>query len=425
MTSQPASDPTPPARGPFTGSPTEPSIFDADQLAQCVQCGFCLSSCPTYEVTHLEEHGPRGRILGMRLAESGELSLSDPDLAESLETCVQCRACELVCPSLVEFGSLIETARTELADRRPPRGLRGLAHRVGFLALARRPLLRLGVAGLAVLQALRLDRLLPDRLRPARRVRLGDLRRDYTTPTTAGPRGDAFVFRGCIMDQMFRDVHQAVADVLGAVGFAPRFEPAPPCCGALHVHAGREDEARALAERTITAYTGTDGPIVVDSAGCGAAMKEYGHLLDTPEAHAFSARVKDLSEVITPADVSAHATPVSLTLAYQAPCHLRNVQRAGDAPLALLRAIPGLTLVEPDDEHLCCGSGGIYSIEQPDFGDALLAKKDASLHRTGARGVVSGNPGCAMQIARAGWEIHHPAQLLARALAAPPAVGRR
>jgi glycolate oxidase iron-sulfur subunit len=401
------------------------SIFDADQLAQCVQCGFCLSSCPTYEVTHLEEHGPRGRILGMRLADSGELPLTDPALAASLETCVQCRACELVCPSLVEFGSLIETARTELAAHRPPRGLRGLAHRVGFWALARRRWLRLGVAGLAVLQALRLDRVLPSRLRPARRVRLRELLSDYRTPPAPGRRGDAFVFRGCVMDHMFRDVHQAVADVLGAVGFTPRFEPAPPCCGALHVHAGRADEAHALARQTIAAYDGTDGPIVVDSAGCGAAMKEYGHLLDTPAARAFSARVMDLSDLVTPEDLRGRVTHLPLTLAYQAPCHLRNVQRVGDRPLQLLRAIPGLTLVEPDDEHLCCGSGGIYSIEQPDFGDALLAKKDASLQRTGARGVVSGNPGCAMQIARAGWEIHHPAQLLARALAGPTATRDR
>jgi glycolate oxidase iron-sulfur subunit len=401
-----------------TGGPHD-SIFDADLLAQCVQCGFCLSSCPTYEVTHLEEHGPRGRILAMRLADSGELPLTDPDLAESLETCVQCRACELVCPSLVEFGSLIETARTELAIRRPPRGIRGVAHRIGFWALARRGCLRIGVAGLAVLQALPLDRAMPSRLRPARRVRLADLRREYRMPAVEGARGDAFVFRGCVMDQMFRPVHQAVGDVLGAVGFTPRFEPAPPCCGALHVHAGREDEAHALAAQTIAAYADTEGPIVVDSAGCGAAMKEYGHLLDTPEAHAFSARVKDLSEVLTPEEVAERATPVNLRLAYQAPCHLKNVQRAGDAPLELLRAIPGLQMIEPDDEHLCCGSGGIYSIEQPDFGDALLAKKDASLHRTGARGVVSGNPGCAMQIARAGWEIHHPAELLARALSRP------
>ena len=397
------------------------SIFDPEQLAACVQCGFCLSSCPTYEITHLEEHGPRGRILAMRLADAGELSLHDPDVADSLETCVQCRSCEDVCPSLVQFGSLIETARTELVERKPPRGLRGIIHAVGFWALARRGVLRAGMALLSLAQLLRIDGVLPHRMRPNRRVRLRDLARSYRTTDgirgpEAGTRGDAFVFRGCLMDAMFRDVHQAVADVLGAVGFRPRFEPAPPCCGALQAHAGRADEAHALARTVIDSYAGTEGPIVVDSAGCGAAMKEYGHLLGTPEAVAFSARVVDLTELVQPAEVAEHARTVPLTLVYQAPCHLKNVQQVKSEPVELLRAIPGLTLLEPDDEQLCCGSGGIYSIEQPEFGDALLARKDASFRRTGARGVVSGNPGCALQIARAGWEIHHPAVLLARAL---------
>ncbi len=400
----------------MTGGPEE-SIFDADLLAQCVQCGFCLSSCPTYETTHLEEHGPRGRILAMRLVAEGEFDLTDPDVADSLETCVQCRACEAVCPSLVEFGALMETSRAELHRRQPPRGLRGLVHALGFRALVRRGLLRAGAFALSVAQLARLDRLVPDRLRPARRVRPRDVARRYRTPTGTRIRGDALVFRGCVMDALFRDVHQAVADVLAALGYAPRFEPAPPCCGALQMHAGREDEGRALAEATVAAYRSTSGPIVVDSAGCGGAMKEYGHLLGTTEAQTFSARVVDLSELVDPAEVSARAHEVPLTLAYQAPCHQRNVQRLGEVPLEVLRAIPGLTILEPDDEQLCCGSGGIYSFEQPDLGDALLARKDGSLQRTGADGVISGNPGCAMQIARAGWEIHHPAQLLARALA--------
>lgn len=257
---------------------------------------------------------------------------------------------------------------------------------------------------------------LPERMRPARRVRLRDLRRPYRVPVVPGERGDAFVFRGCIMDHMFRDVHQAVADVAAAIGYTPRFDPAPPCCGALHIHAGREEEAHRLAGGTIAAFAGTSGPIVVDSAGCGAAMKEYGEWLGTPEAHAFSERVIDFAELLTPEEVAAQARPLPLRLAYQAPCHLKNVQRLGDAPLELLRAIPGLEIVEPDDAHLCCGSGGIYSIEQPEFGDALLAKKSASPRRTAADGVISGNPGCSMQIARAGWQMHHPAELLARAL---------
>ncbi len=393
------------------------SMFDADQLAACVQCGFCLSSCPTYETTKLEEHGPRGRILAMRLVDEGELSIDDPEVIDSLETCVQCRACEVVCPSLVQFGSLIETARAEIAERQPPRGLAGRLQAVVLWLVTRRSLVRAGGVLLAFAQALRLDRVLPARVRPARRVRLGDTLRGYRLPPPGAPvRGDAYLFRGCVMDGLFRDVHRATAQVLAAVGYRPRFEPAPPCCGALSAHGGREDHAHALAESTIAAYAGTEGPIVVNSAGCGAAMKEYGKLLGTDEARAFSARVRDLSELVTPQEVAARGREVGLTLGYQAPCHLRNVQRLSDEGRALVAAIPGLTLLEPDDEQQCCGSGGLYSYLQPSFGDAMLARKDASLRRTGAQGVVSANPGCAMQIARAGWEVHHPAQLLARSL---------
>lgn len=397
--------------------PAPVSIFDADQLAACVQCGFCLSSCPTYETTHLEEHGPRGRILAMRLVQEGELAIDDPDVVDSLETCVQCRACETVCPSLVEFGSLMETARAEITARQPPRGPAGLAQRLLFTALVRRSLIRAGGILLALAQAVGLDRVVPARLRPARRVRLAETLRSYRLPPPGAPvRSDAFLFRGCVMEGLFRDVHQATAQVLAAVGYRPRFEPAPPCCGALSAHAGREEEARALAEATIAAYAGTTGPVVVNSAGCGGAMKEYGTLLGTEEARAFSARVTDLSELLTPEEVASRGRELPLTLAYQAPCHLRNVQGLADQARALVAAIPGLTLLEPDDEQQCCGSGGIYSYLQPEFGDAMLAHKDAALRRTGAQGVVSGNPGCAMQIARGGWDIHHPAQLLARSL---------
>lgn len=409
-------------RGPIASTP---GLFDAEQLAQCVQCGFCLSSCPTYELTHLEEHGPRGRILAMRLVQEGELSLDDAAVRDSLETCVQCRACEAVCPSLVEFGSLMETARAELATRRPPRGLRGIAHGLGFAALRRPAVLRAGAVLLAVAQLLRLDRVLPSRARPRHRVRLAPLLRPLAASgaaahaageATLAARGDAFLFRGCVMDVLFRDVHLAVADVLTALGYTVRTDVAPPCCGALQAHSGRADEAHGMAAAVVAAYAGTEGPIVVDSAGCGGAMKEYGALLGTDEARAFSARVVDLAEVVDPAELRRRGHDVALTAAYQAPCHLRNVQRSADTQRALLAAVPGLELREPDDEQLCCGSGGIYSMEQPELGDAMLARKDASLRRTGAPVVISGNPGCSMQIARAGWEVVHPAQVLARAL---------
>jgi len=400
-------------------------LFDADQLAQCVQCGFCLSSCPTYELTHLEEYGPRGRILAMRLVQEGELTIDDPDVRDSLETCVQCRACEAVCPSLVDFGALMETARAEIARHEPPTGVRGIAHRAGFAALSRPAVLRAGGVLLALAQLLRLDVVLPKRARPRHRVRLRQLLRPVAASAPAARaaaeamrsgRGDAFLFRGCVMDVLFRDVHLAVADVLTALGYTVRTDVAPPCCGALQAHSGRESEAHAMAEATVEAYAATDGPIVVDSAGCGAAMKEYGKLLGTDAARAFSARVVDLAELVDAEELRRRGHDVAMVAAYQAPCHLKNVQRVADGQRALLMAVPGLQLLEPDDEQLCCGSGGIYSMEQPELGDAMLERKDASLRRTGASIVISGNPGCSMQIARTGWEVLHPAQVLARAL---------
>jgi len=399
----------------MTADRSGPGIFDPEQLSQCVMCGFCLSSCPTYEVTHLEEHGPRGRILGMRLVAEGEFSIDDPDVMESLATCVQCRACEEVCPSLVEFGALMEDARTAMHQHAPPRGAQGRAQQLGYATLARRGVLKTGLLGLSLLQATRADRLLPDHLRVARRVRARDVLRPLRDDAQA-PGAPALVFRGCVMDGLFREVHQDTVDVLAAVGYAPTTSPAPPCCGALHIHAGREEQAHALAQQVIDAYEGTEGPIVVDSGGCGAAMKEYGQWLGTDQAHAFAARVKDLTEVVGP-DMLASARPVRARMAYQAPCHQRNVQRLGDRPRALLAAIPGLELIEPDDWHLCCGSGGAYSLLQPDLGDALLDKKVEALTRTGCTDVVSGNPGCALQLARGGFRVWHPAQLLARALA--------
>ena len=389
-------------------------LFDSAQLSQCVQCGFCLSSCPTYEVSHLEEHGPRGRILGMRLVQDGEISLDHPDVVDSLVTCVQCRACEEVCPSLVEFGPLMETARAQLLQVTPPKGRRRLAHELGYRALGRRGILRAGALGLAAAQATRADRLLPDRMRVRRRVRPSQvLRRLRDHRDADGP--PALVFRGCVMDQLFADVHQDTIGVLEAIGYAPTTEPAPPCCGALHVHAGRDREARRLAGDVVDAYHDTTGPIVVDSGGCGAAMKEYGHLLGTARAKAVAARVVDLSEIVT-ADDLAGARPVPARMAFQAPCHVKNVQRLGSRPLELLRAIPDLELVEPDDWHLCCGSGGAYSLEHPEFAEQLLTRKADAIARTGATEVVSGNPGCALQLARAGLTVWHPAQLLARAL---------
>lgn len=399
-------------------------IFDEAQLGQCVACGLCLPSCPTYNITQLERHGPRGRIAGMRLVQTGEADPADPDYVESMETCVQCRACEAVCPSHVQFGALIEHARTDLHQRRPPRGLRALAERAAYGLLPRRRLLRAATLGLALLQTLRADRALPARLRLGVRIRARDVLRRL--PPTSGRRG-AHLFRGCVMDQWFRPVHAATLRVLEAAGYATRTTPAPGCCGALHLHAGRREEAQRLAREVVAAYAGTTGPIIVNSGGCGAMLKEYGELLGTPEAHAFAARVTDFSEAVDPTDLP-DLQPVTQTVAYQASCHLRNVQQVTSEPIRLLAAVPGLTVTEPADGQLCCGAGGAYSVLQPGFADPLAARKTAALEATGATTVATGNPGCALQLARAGLPVAHPAELLAQALdpgaAPPPPTGR-
>jgi glycolate oxidase iron-sulfur subunit len=401
--------------------------FDHDQLQQCVSCGLCLSSCPTFSITKLEQHGPRGRIHGMRLVQAGDVDVLDPDYVASMETCVQCRACEDVCPSDVDFGALMERARSDIETARthrrvrPPvrsiRTVRRLARRV-LLTLVRRPrLLDAATVALRLVQRSGLDRLVPAGLRVAHRVRPARL--DGAAPGDA----DLHLFRGCVMDRWFGDVHEAAADVLRAGGATVATARRGACCGALHLHAGDEATARRLAARTVAAFAGTSGPIVVDSAGCGAAMKEYGRLLDTPAAHAVAARVRDLGEVV---DTDALALPDGppQRLAWQAPCHLRYVQGVDDAARRTLAAVPGVTLVEGDDAQLCCGAGGAYSLLEPEFSTALRDRKVAALRRTGCDAVVTANPGCSMQLAAGGLDVVHVAQVVAAALPDRPGEDR-
>lgn len=394
--------------------------IDPKLLEQCVGCGLCLSSCPTFSITHLEQHGPRGRIAGMRAVEDGTFDILDPDYLESMETCVQCRACEEVCPSDVRFGALMEEARTDIERTRRERGvstgLRGIVQRGLLLTIERRAVLRTLTALLRTAQRIRLDRLLPRRFRiavPVRPARLGPV-----APPGPGTseQGTVHLFRGCVMDAWFGGVHEASVEVLTAAGRTVDASRVGLCCGALHVHAGRADRAAELARITIDAYADTEGPIVVNSAGCGAAMKEYGHLVGTPEAERFAARVKDLSECVEPGALPMGAAAEERRVAWQAPCHLRYVQQVDDAGRALLEAVPGTTVVEGADRQLCCGAGGAYSVLEPEFSGALRDRKCDALRATGCDVVVTANPGCAMQLAAGGMQVEHLADALARAI---------
>jgi len=395
---------------------------DEDELVACVGCGLCLPHCPTYRVSGLEQLSPRGRIAAMRAVEFDGAAFDDA-FRTTMETCVQCRGCEAACPSTVPFGHLIEGANEALAARPasarqgPARASRRWAEAIAFVVVL--PRHRVLLAATWLLLVAQRVRLVP------RRFGLPRLSaRSLRTPLTvdaAGPVTDAYLFPGCVMDAWQRDVHRAAIRVMQATGARvalPR--PGGDCCGALHTHAGRVAGARKLARRVIASMPG-DAPVVVDSAGCGAAMKDYGRLLDTPASHAFAARVRDFSEWLAeqpPAPVHDTRT----TVVVQDPCHLRHVQRSQGAVRAVLA--PAYRLRETTDDGLCCGAGGAYAVREPELAGQIRARKVAAI-RAAARDedgplvVVSANPGCAMHLGAAGLTVRHPAELLAQALTDP------
>ena len=396
--------------GPLATGPlaTGPLRLDADALNACVSCGLCLPHCPTYRVTGREIASPRGRIAAMRAVEIDGAPIDDAFRA-AMEECVSCRGCEAACPSGVQFGHLMETTRAALP--RPASRLRRAAEWLGYRVVLPRHWLLLGATWLAWLgQRLHLV--------PARaglpKLSARSLARSLDVPVGGAP--DAWIFTGCVMDAWLRDTHRSVARVMRAAGAQVARPPATAaCCGALHLHAGREAEARALARRVIASMPG-DAPVVVDSAGCGAAMKEYGALLDTAAAHAFSARVRDFAEWLAtrpPLDLRSTGTRVVV----QDPCHLRHVQQAHGAVRAVLA--PAYATVDTADEGLCCGAGGAYSVTQPDLSGRILDRKVAALRAAAGTSpliVASANPGCMVQLRGAGIDARHPADLIAEAL---------
>lgn len=378
-----------------------------DELNTCVQCGLCLPHCPTYRVTGDETRSPRGRIQLMREVQQGGAPIT-PEIRESFESCVQCRACEPACPSSVPYGHLMERTReTLLTERRMTPWWQRLLYR----PLAHPRLLRFGSSALAIANRLRLvpRRFGLPKAMPVRRA-----------PHVASG-ADVYLFTGCVMDAWQRDVHVAGQRVIEAAGFGvtPTGDVAP-CCGALQAHAGLTDQTRRLAESMMTALAGDDRPILVDSAGCGAAMKDYGHLLGTEEAAAFSARVFDIQEWLADhVDRLPAVDPLELRVAVQDPCHLRHVQRVHPATRTVLAPFVR-ELAELDDEGMCCGAGGAYSVFEPELAGRIRDRKVAAIDRATPDVVASANPGCAMHLAAAGVETVHPMVLVARALGVEP-----
>jgi glycolate oxidase iron-sulfur subunit len=401
-------------------------------LDPCVHCGFCLPACPTYLVTGDESDSPRGRIVLMRALERGELGADDPALIQHLDACLGCRGCEPVCPSGVGYGRGLETAREQLFAARGLPPLARLVLRVFRHGALWRPLFTLARA----FRATRIPSLLAGRGRV--RFGLGMLastaevteRDEWSGPgqrgggaagQSSGPAAPPTValFRGCVMDTLFGHVHQATKRTLEANGYRVVEVPDQVCCGALHEHAGDREGARALAAANVEALAGRADLVVVNSAGCGALLKDYGHLLGTDRAAILARTVRDVSELLAERGPRVGA-PLNLEVAYDAPCHLQHAQRVQEPPLILLRAIPGLRLRLLPDSDRCCGSAGIYSVLRPQMARAVLEGKISGMRDATPRPnvVVTGNPGCLMQIgaglraAKLPIGVAHPVELL-------------
>ncbi len=381
--------------------------IDPDELNACVQCGLCLPHCPTFRVSGDETMSPRGRIKLMREVQDENAPVT-PEVLRSFDTCVQCRGCETACPSGVQYGHLMEKTRETLAEEHlvTPRW-----QRAAFKPLSQPALLALGSSALAVANRLHL---VPKRLGLPR-----DLPIRQEKLTASGD--DVYLFTGCVMDVWQRDVHAAGKRVIEAAGFG--VEPTgslAPCCGALQSHAGLAGETRKLARRMMEALD--DRPILVDSAGCGAAMKDYGHLLGTEEARQFAARVFDIQEWLG-LHVAELPTvePLDLRVAVQDPCHLRHVQRVHLSTRTVLAPFVR-ELVELDDEGLCCGAGGAFSVLEPELANDIRERKLGSIERAVPDVVASANPGCSMHLANAGVPAVHPMQLIDSALHGTPLV---
>lgn len=389
--------------------PTRLESVSSDDIATCVGCGLCLPHCPTFRATGEEALSPRGRIAIMKEVTYGALTL-DRESVDFLDTCIQCRACEPACPSGVPYGRMIESAKSDLARANmiTPRRIRVGLGLLGHPALLRamRPLLALGQRLHLVPRRFGLAPL-PWRNEPRLRGVDGD--------------PDVWIFTGCVMDVWQRETHRAVADIAGRVGLSYGVPDARgSCCGALHTHAGLHESSVRRAELTMSSMPG-DAPIIVDSAGCGAAMKEYGSILGTDEARLFSARVVDavewLAELMERSDLAAALAPASSyrpTVVIQDPCHHRHVQKVHGSTRRVLR--DRADVLELADDGLCCGAGGAYSLVHPDLAEVVRARKVEAIRSTTAdRGevvVASANPGCSMFLAAAGLRVRHPVDIV-------------
>jgi glycolate oxidase iron-sulfur subunit len=413
------------------------TLVDYAASLDCIHCGLCVSSCPTWKLTGVESSSPRGRIHLMRAVAEGEL-VPDADYVEEMEFCLLCRHCESVCPSGVRFGAMMEVARDGIT-REVGRPIRARFLRwIGFRILLPHRFLLRAAAGLGrIFQQIGLVQLLAPRLVAPEIPPSADRRPlPERTPARGARRGEVAVLEGCVMPLLYGRVNRATVEVLARCGFDAIAPVEQTCCGSLHAHNGDLEGARELAFKTIAAFDSVEGEIVVNSAGCSAHLKDYGHFLRDDDAwreraERFSSRVRDFSEFLASdrcreaflRDLSkARPSPDRVPIAYDDPCHLCHAQQIRSQPRMLLDAVPGLSRVEMRDSESCCGSAGIYSLARPRESAAVLEPKIHSFVESGAKILVTANPGCQMQweagFARSGIpaRVAHIAEILLDAL---------
>ncbi len=407
----------------------------------CIKCGFCLPVCPTYRLTGNEAVSPRGRIDLMQSVAYGELEAGE--IFTQLDSCLGCRACETACPAGVEFGTLLEAGREAARVGKPSSGLGAWCYNFSLQTLLpSSSLLWLVASFLRLYQYSGLQRVvrtsgLLQRLWPSLAALETSLppvpatTERYAVPAETPAQGEereqVAMLTGCVMSELLPQVNRATVQVLAANGYRVLTPPSQRCCGALQAHAGELEKARELARHNIVVFEATGAAwVAVNAAGCGATMKGYGHLLAEDadfavRAQAFSRRVRDVSEILATAPLRGPLHPVPLRVAYDDPCHLLHGQKIHSQPRSLLQQVPELQLVEIPESDWCCGSAGIYNLLHPDTAQTLLERKMAHIAAVQPQLLVTGNPGCILQLRQGvarhhlDLEVLHPVEVLAQA----------
>jgi len=427
-----------------TAAPTQaiPGLVPTyEDFSRCVHCGLCLNACPTYRLWNLEADSPRGRIRQMLYVWQGQIGVT-PSFVDHIDKCLDCRACETACPSGVEYGKLVEYARAVIEHGYSRPFLSRVARQFVFRGILPHPRLIAGAARLLrfyqqsglqwLARRTRILKLLGLSDREALLPPVDDVfffrQLGRTFPAIGPRRARVAFFAGCIAQVTFAKLNEATIRVLTANGCEVVVPEGQLCCGALAAHAGIRDAARELARRNVSAFLGEPcDAIVSNAAGCGSTLKEYHHLFspDEPEyaqARAFTAKTRDVTEFLAGLGLSVPLKPLRVRVTYQDSCHLSHGQKIREAPRQLLRAIPGLELVELPYAEICCGSAGVYNVTQTKTSLELLAQKMHHAAATRAQAIVTANPGCLLQL-RAGAHMHgthqdvvHVVELLDRVL---------